>query len=68
MPDIELARIRFGVGNEFLEVIGGKIFAHHEQLGVFGRQSDRLEILLRIIAKVGIERRRQRIGAKVSGQ
>ena len=68
MADIELARIGFGVGNEFLEVVGGKIFADHEQFRVFGRQSNRLEILLRIVAEIGVERRRQRIGAEVAGQ
>ena len=68
MPDIELARIGFGVGDKFLEVVGGKIFADHEQFGIFGGQSNRLEILLRIVAQIGIERRRQRIGAEVTGQ
>jgi hypothetical protein len=33
------------MGNEFLEIICGKVFADHQQFRIFGAQSDRLEIL-----------------------
>ena len=68
MPDIELVRVGFRVSNKFLKVIGGKILADDQQFRIFGRQSNRLEVLLRIVAEIRIERRRQRIGAKVTGQ
>src|SRR5436853_433053 len=68
MPDIELARIGFGIGDEFLEIVGGEVLADDEQFGKFGGQSDWREILLWIVAEIRIERRRQRIGAEVPGQ
>ncbi len=68
MPAIELVRIGFRVSDEFLEGVGGKILPDDQQFRIFGRQSDRRKILLRIVAEVRIERRRQRIGAEVTGE
>jgi hypothetical protein len=50
VSNIELARIGFGIGDEFFEIVGGEVLADDKQFGIFGGQSDRLEILLRIVA------------------
>jgi hypothetical protein len=68
VPDVEFVCIGLGIGDKFAEIIGGKVFADHKQLRVFGRQSDRLEILLRIVAQIRVERGCQCIGAHVTGE
>jgi len=67
MSDIELVRIGFCVGDEFPEIAGGKILADRQHFREFGGEADRRKILLRVVAEIRIERRRQRIGAEVAG-
>ena len=47
--------------------MAGNILADREQFRLLGDQPDRLEILLRVIAQVGIERGRRGVRAHVTG-
>jgi hypothetical protein len=68
VSDIELVRIGLRVGDKLLEIIGRKILPDDQQFGIFGSQSNRLKILLRIVAQIRIKGRCQSIGAEVAGQ
>ena len=67
MPHVELALVGLRVDDELLEVVGREVLAHREQLGLLGDQADRLEVLLGVIAQVGIEKRRRGVRAHVAG-
>ena len=56
MPHVELALVGLRVDDELLEVVGREVLAHREQLGLLGDQADRLEVLLGVIAQVGIKK------------
>jgi len=56
------------IGNEFLEVLGGKMLARHHGDRRVGGQPDRLEILDRIVADAGREHRRGDVRAHAGGQ
>ena len=66
VPHVELAFVRFRVGDEFLEIVGREVLANREQLGLLGDKPDRLEILLRVVAEIGIEERRSRMRAHMA--
>jgi hypothetical protein len=67
VPHVELALVGLRVDDELLEVVGREVLAHREQLGLLGDQADRLEVLLGVIAQVGIEKRRRGVRAHVAG-
>jgi len=66
--DIELARIGLGIGNDSLRVLAGKVFADHEQFGIFGGQSKSVRNPFAVVAEIGIERWRKRIGGRGARQ
>src|SRR5262245_15908997 len=67
VPHVELALVRLRIGDKFFEIIGRKILADRKQLRLLGNQPDRLEILLRVIAEIGIEKRCRRMRTHVPG-
>ena len=67
VPHIEFALIGLRVGDELLEVVGGKVLADREQFRLLGDQSDWLEILFRVIPKVRIENGRCGVRSHVTG-
>src|SRR4029077_7341716 len=66
VPHVELAFVRLGEGDEFLEAVRRKVLANSEQLRLIGNKPDRLEILLRVVAQIGIERGRCAVRAHVA--
>ena len=67
VPHIELVFVCLCVGDEFLEIVRGKIFANSQQLRLLGDQSDRFEVFLRVVAQIGIKRGRRGVRAHVPG-
>ncbi len=61
-----LGFVRLDVGDEFLEVLRQQILARQDQDRRAGEQSDRLEILLRVIGELGIKRHGSRVRAHVA--
>ena len=61
MRRVDLAFVRFDVGDEFLEILWRQILARQDQDRRAGEQPDRLEILLRMIGELGIKRHGSRM-------
>ena len=61
-----LVSFAFDVGDEFLEVLRRQILARQDQDRRAGEQSDRLEILLRMIGELGIKRHGGRMRAHMA--
>jgi len=67
MSHVQLALVGLSIGDELFEIVDRQILAHGEQLRLFGDQADRLEILLRVVAEIGIEKWRSGVCAHVAG-
>src|SRR5690348_4033262 len=67
MSHVQLTLVGPGVGDELLEIVDRQILAYGEEFRLFGDQADRLKILLRIVAEIGIEKRRRGVRAHVAG-
>jgi hypothetical protein len=54
--EVQLALVGLGVGDEFLEIVGGQLLVGHEHQRHLGDQDDGIEVRGRIVLRLGIER------------
>ena len=66
MRHVELALVRLGVGDELLQVVRRQILARSPADRLLGDQPDRLEVHVRLVGEVGVERDRGGVRAHVA--